>query len=88
MKAAYVSPELAAQAYELADSFCMCDIECNTAPVKSDGRRWWNTGAVDEFDDGGIAKSIEYLDARGLVIRHPDNPHWVRFTVHEREGQR
>lgn len=81
MKSANVSPELAAKAYEIADSWSMCDIESNTAAIKSLGWRWWDSSSAD---DDGVDKSLAYLDARGLVIRHPEHPHWVRFTIHEK----
>jgi hypothetical protein len=84
MTALNESPELAAQAYEIADSMSMCDIECNTHPVEVEGVNWWNTAIVDPQDDGGVAESLAYLDARGLVIRHPARPELVRFTVHEK----
>lgn len=62
----------------------MCDIECNTASVTSIGCRWWDTSKPDDLDDGGVAESLGYLDARGLVIRHPERSEWVRFTIHEK----
>lgn len=83
MKSAFVSPEIAAMAYKIADSMSMCEIESYCAPVESVGCRWWDTSQPDDVDEGGVAESLAYLEARGLVVRHPDRPHMVRFTVHD-----
>ena len=31
--------------------------------------------------DAEIAEAVKYLEARGLIDRHPDNPNWV--TIHD-----
>ena len=77
MKSAYVSPEIAALAYEIADSCARSDIECN-CPRK--WGRWYDTTEVDERGDQEcVARALRYLDARGLVKHHADAPALVNF---------
>ena len=54
MNALNESPELAATAYKIADSWSMCDIESNAVAAKSLGCRWWDTSQLDDLDDGGL----------------------------------
>jgi len=41
--------------------------------------QWWqNTSNVDTEAVEAVADAVRYLDARGLIERHPDHPEWVR----------
>ena len=77
MKSAYVSPEIAAMAYEIADSCARADIECN-CPRK--WVRWYDTSAVDVQEDAEcVDRALRYLDARGLIKHHAEDPTLVNF---------
>lgn len=73
------SPQLAAQAYKIADEMSMCDIESNSVPVRGVGRMWWDTDPERGAEEG-MQESLSYLDGRGLLIRRPDDPLVVRFN--------
>lgn len=42
--------------------------------------RWQDTTAVLDADEAEVAKSVRYLDLRGLLERHPERPELVRFV--------
>jgi hypothetical protein len=64
--------EVNALAATLAYEFCVSVIECNCThrSFPDDGRDWW------ELEDMGTAEGLDhvvYLEARGLLQRHPEN---------------
>jgi hypothetical protein len=70
-------------AIEIADSCARADIECNVQPVFLDGNdeTWYDLDHVDpEYcdDSGPIHQAVRYLEARGLLDRHPKNPRHVK----------
>lgn len=58
---------------EIAEGTARSDIECHCL-VDDDG--WFDT-AEEEGDL--LAKSVRYLELREMILRHPDDPHLVRF---------
>ena len=77
MKSAYVSPEIAALAYEIADGVARSDIECYCLAKWGP---WYDTSAaIDPEDLELINRALRYLDARGLINRHPEQPALVNF---------
>lgn len=51
----------------------------------TDDNEWWITDELDDEDDREYADAcLRYLELRGLLERHPDNPTLVR--VREVEG--
>lgn len=79
---------IVATAIEIADADSIAHIESETI---SPGENWCdlsrvgddpeNTVALNEQIKASIAKSVAYLEGRGLLERHPSQP-WVRV----REG--
>ena len=71
-------------ATELADEVAQSDIECNCVAAECAGADWYDTGAEIPDDPAvrqGIEKALRYLDLRGLVTRHPEDSHLVRFAA-------
>lgn len=80
-----------ADAITIADSCARADIECNCHISEIGDERWHDTGvlatihgyqAIGDADPetaSMIRLALRYLDARGLVIRHPGKRELVRF---------
>lgn len=75
MKSAFVSPEISSMAYELADEAARRDIE-SACSMKWG---WYDTGNVPLLDIEFVRKALAYLEARGLINRHPENSALVNF---------
>lgn len=65
------------------ESFCVA--EPGLLPVDA---RWWNTRQLEDTEQhpedaaaqhGEVQRAVAYLDLRGLIERHPGNPHLVRI---------
>ena len=80
---AEIGPTLA-DAVEIADESAVCLIESDSHPIDDHGFRWWDTTYADGDSDDGMQQALRYLEARGLLIRHPERQHTVRFQ--ERGG--
>lgn len=65
----------AALAHEIALEDCAATLEseCLCAPG-----RYWNTSRVDEAGRAGVERAVRYLEARGLLERHPEHADLVR----------
>lgn len=66
-----------ADAMEIADQAAWDAIYCNTS-YEGD-HVWHDTTSAHQEDREWIAESVRYLDARGLLIRHPERPELVRL---------
>ena len=80
---ARVSADLNALAHELAYSCARSDIEVICRPhLWEPGRQpWWDTEALTDEDSGSaecLARALFYLEALGLIVRHPEQLAWVR----------
>lgn len=72
-----------ALAHELAYDLARSDIECHCSSYDC---RWYDTSSVRDLDPetaetvvGWVERAVRYLDLRGLLRRHPDNPAVVRI---------
>ena len=73
-------------AFQIADSAASCDIEIHCAPVGGEPSGieemrvcWFDLNQVIDPTDVQIVKtSVEYLDYRGLLNRHPTHVNWAR----------
>ena len=74
--------DLITQAFAIADSSARSEIECNcnSAGPREGGGWWWNTRLDDLNFQEDIDRSLRYLEARGLLVRHPEQPHLVSFN--------
>lgn len=77
------SHEAHALAHELAYELARSDIECHCSSYDC---RWYDTSSVRDLDPetveavtGWVERSVRYLDLRGLLRRHPDNPAVIRI---------
>lgn len=71
-----------ADALEIADSCARAEIECScrNAGPRDGGGWWWNTRHEDPNFADDIAQGLRYLEARGLLVRKPGEPHIVSFN--------
>lgn len=72
----------AEQAFAIADSCARSDIESWTQPVlhqPGEPYKWWDLESAVEIDAAALAESVRYLEARGLLVRHPNRPNIVSF---------
>lgn len=84
---------LDALAHKLAESAARSDIECYCVEVltvtegNEPPHRWYDTHQVPiatcEQDRQFVAEALQYLEARGLLIRRPAEPHIVSFAPTE-----
>lgn len=73
-------------AFQIADVAASCDIEILCAPVGGEPASvaeiracWFDLDhVVDRTDTAIVQRSVEYLEGRGLLKRHPIHPNWVR----------
>lgn len=73
-------------AFQIADGAARCDIEmlCGAAggepkTVEEMRECWYDLNQLaDTMDALMVRTAVEYLDYRGLLTRHPTQPHWVR----------
>ena len=73
-------------AFQIADGAASCDIEILCAPVGGEPSNieeirtcWFDLNQIIDPEDAAIVRtSAEYLDSRGLLMRHPDHANWVR----------
>ena len=65
-------------AYESATSFIDCNCVDVSKKVSADPF-WFDIDPEGHSleSQGGIAEAVVYLEARGLLERHDDNPNWV-----------
>lgn len=76
-------------AYVLADRACIADVECHAVAVRDAGQRWWDVRPMTdprELCDDSIemnAQALAYLEARGLLTRHPQHAHLVRIAMED-----
>ena len=75
---AEIGPTLA-DAVEIADESAVCLIESDSHPFDQDGVRWWDTTFAEGDASDGMQQALRYLEARGLLIRHPETHNSVRF---------
>jgi hypothetical protein len=73
-------------AFQIADGAASCDIEILCAPVGGEPSNieemrtcWYDLNSILDPEDFALVRaSAEYLENRGLLIRHPAHPNWVR----------
>lgn len=73
-------------AFRIADNAARCDIETLCSPVGGEPRTveeirscWFDLDQVKDPDDSFmVSVSVEYLERRGLLKRHPTQVNWVR----------
>jgi hypothetical protein len=77
-----------ALAHELAYELARSEIECHCSSYYC---RWYDTSSVQDLDPetaeavtGWVERSVRYLDLRGLLRRHPDNPAVIRILGEEK----
>ncbi len=69
-------------ARDIADDAARSTIECDCPGEQLGTRLWYDTVNLDIGDPAlaeYIDRTLKYLDLRGLVIRHPQQRHLVRF---------
>jgi hypothetical protein len=76
--------QMMADAIEIADSCARSDIECNCGlhyEWTADGVsvKWYDTTRIDAEDGPHLEQALRYLDARGRINHHPEQPHLVNF---------
>lgn len=67
-------------AHHLAYQSCetLFDGECGSADdVDGEPGVWYDTDVRFELAADGVAEAVKYLDARGLIVRHPKKPNWI-----------
>lgn len=74
---AEVGPMLA-DALEIADVHAACLLESCTTPIFVNGKRRWCDSSTDDGNPEDIEQAIRYLEARGLLERHPEKAHLVQ----------
>ena len=74
-----LSPQaLSALERAIACEAARSDIECNCQMVEFGPPSWYDLiSATPEIRADWIDRAVTYLDARGLLLRHPTNPDWV-----------
>jgi|GEM_PF-2814839 len=67
------APSTIELAFAIADDDSCSAIESLCLPVDIDGERWWSTSSpsFDENTTYVVARAAEYLEQRGLLVRHP-----------------
>jgi hypothetical protein len=71
--------EIDRMAHSLAFDYASSLLDCNTI---SEGDGWMNVSeeSVDDHDTfEEIEFGLRYLELRGLLVRHPDNP-WIKIV--------
>ena len=78
------SSQLSELSQSIADTTTLQDIQSLSPRLQADGHSWWvlvksrpHTDAVIER----LTRAESYLDLRGLLIRHPEQPLLVRFKT-------
>lgn len=67
-----------ADAVEIADASSAALIECSAHLYDDRGHSWRDLASVEPIDSPGIEQAVQYLTARGLIERHPEQGQWVR----------
>jgi hypothetical protein len=73
-------------ARKIADVSSVADIELHSVDVMVDGQQWWDTRVMldpREHCPDVIEMStwvLDYATARGLAVRHHEQPHLVRIV--------
>lgn len=88
-------PKLLLSAVAIAVRACRSDIETECAEVHDLGHRWWDTegglfvgGGENDLEFLQMRRdAVEFLDGMDQLIRHPDQPAWVRFPVEEEPAE-
>ena len=44
----------------------------------TDGVGWFDV-SIENFGDDDVLDSVKYLEARGLIERHPENQDWIQM---------
>lgn len=73
-------------AFQIADNAARCDIETLCQPVGGEPRTveeirtcWFDLDQVKDPEDTFMVEvSVQYLERRGLLRRHPAHLNWVR----------
>lgn len=68
-------------AQQIADSTAKSDIEIYCECVLLDNHQWYDTVRTPSDDVEWVDQARRYLDLRGLLIRHPQHPHLVRWEI-------
>jgi hypothetical protein len=68
-----------ADALEIADEAAECFVECETYSVKDGGADWCDLSRLESHSAESVLRNVAYLDSRGILIRHADKPHLLRF---------
>jgi hypothetical protein len=57
-------------------------LDCHTVTVQKDGEDWFDTDTTicDEKLTTFLAEELRYLELRGALVHHPDNPSLVRVV--------
>lgn len=76
-----VEPKISmlADALEIADSSARSDIECFCLRVDEDDTHWYSLRSATDDDRQWTEIGARYLDARGLLVKHPTREGLVRF---------
>jgi hypothetical protein len=79
--------ELNDLAHRTAEEFALSVIGSHSVPVcngVAGGAHWHNLSHVDPGAKESADRAELYLDARGMLERHPDNPRLVRILKRPR----
>lgn len=71
--------EVTTLALELADETARSDVEVYCGEYQLSGQRWYDTTSAPPEDVEWVERALRYLDLRGLLIRHTQRPHLVRW---------
>ena len=72
--------EIDALAREIADDSSRSDIELYAPLVVSMTPSFYDTRSVEPIWREYVEKAVRYLEARGRIERHAEQPHLVRFV--------
>jgi hypothetical protein len=78
--------ELVRRGLQLADAYCVSDIETSAAPVGVASARWYDVRPMldDREHSPAVidmaAQALAYATQRGLIEFHATEPHLVRIT--------
>ncbi len=76
------------RAVRIANEAVVCDIESNAYPIRSDCGTvtWYDTQPMLDPREHGpeiidmVSEAIQYGVESGLLIRHQQQPHWLRVA--------
>jgi hypothetical protein len=70
-------PETIALAIAIADESAVADLESLGHYTDTNGK-WFDIGSLEGYEVDIIARSVHYLERRGLLDRQPDQSNLVR----------